>query len=274
MSINSGVCRIYTACHSVHLHYHCVSIHPPSFLGDVLGGRDQGCLVMHLETEMDWTQRCTWRLWLDDFGDAIGDRDRVNSEMHLEAGIERVGRYTWRSQLIKIGGVLWGDWYGGNWSKGGWSGGNSCEGGQSGGSQSGGSESAASRLSGMLDGSWDSIHWFTSKCANVENGVQHGPLRAERLAGSRKQAIVEWCSTQCMQYSVYAVLGVCSTRCMQYSVYALLGVCCTQCMQYSVYVVFSVCSTWCMQYLVYAVLSVNSWSWYGEMEKDDFTVCS
>ena len=34
-----------------------------------------------------------------------------------------------------------------------------------------------------------------------------------------------------------------------------------------------VCSTQCMLYLVYAVLSVNSWSWHGEIERDDLTLC-
>jgi len=41
-------------------------------------------------------------------------------------------------------------------------------------------------------------------------------------------------------------------------VYAVLGVCCTRCMLYS----------------VYAVLGVNSWSWHGEIERDDLTLCS
>jgi hypothetical protein len=61
-----------------------------------------------------------------------------------------------------------------------------------------------------------------------------------------------------MLYSVYAVLGVCCSRCMLYSVYDVLGVCCTR----------------CMLYLMYAVLDVNSRSWHGEIEMDDFTLCS
>jgi len=88
-------------------------------------------------------------------------------------------------------------------------------------------------------------------------------------------AVLSECCTLCMLYSVHAVLGVCCTRCMLYSVYAVLGVCCTRSMLYSVYA-----STWCMLvlgvclYLVYAVLSVNSWSWHGEIERDDLTLCS
>jgi len=58
------------------------------------------------------------------------------------------------------------------------------------------------------------------------------------------------------------ILGGCCTQCMLYSVYAVLGVCCTRCVLYSVYVVLGVC---------YTVLGVNSWSWHGEIERDDLT---
>jgi len=109
----------------------------------------------------------------------------------------------------------------------------------------------------MCNGSLDSIHWSTRNCGNVENSVQHGTLGAERLAGSRRQSILGWCGMQWMHYSVYTRLGVCSTRCMLNSVYSVLGVCYTRCMLYS----------------VYAVLGVNSWSWHGEMERDDLTSC-
>jgi len=145
----------------------------------------------------------------------------------MEAVIEQVWRCTWRPWSSKIEGVLGG--------------------GQSGGGSSG----------GRHDGSWDSIQWLTCHCANVENGVQHGVPRDERLAGSGRQSILE-CSTRCVMYSVNAVLGVCCTRCMLYSVYAVLGVCCT----------------WCMLYLVYSVLGVDSWSWNGGIESDDSTSCS
>jgi hypothetical protein len=43
---------------------------------------------MHLETEIQLTERYTWRPGSSEFGDAFGDRDRVISEMHLEAEIE------------------------------------------------------------------------------------------------------------------------------------------------------------------------------------------
>jgi len=74
-------------------------------------------------------------------------------------------------------------------------------------------------------------------------------------------------------YSVYAVLGVCCTQYMLYSVYAVLGVCCTWCMLYSVYAIRVVCYTRCMLYLLYAILGVKSWSWHGETERDDSTLC-
>jgi len=61
---------------------------------------------------------------------------------------------------------------------------------------------------------------------------------------------------------------------MLYLVYAVLGVCCTRCMLYLVYAVLGVCCTWCMLDSVNAALSVNSWSWHGEIERDDLTLCS
>jgi len=41
-----------------------------------------------------------------------------------------------------------------------------------------------------------------------------------------------------------------------------------------VYAVFCVCCILCMLYSVYAVHSVNSGSYHGEIERDDFTLCS
>jgi len=34
------------------------------------------------------------------------------------------------------------------------------------------------------------MHWLTHNCGNVENSVQHGLPRDERLAGSRRQSIL------------------------------------------------------------------------------------
>ena len=143
MSIYPGVSRIYTPRRSFHLRYPCISIHPPSFLNDVLGGRDQASSEMHLEariewtqrytprpwasefgdahwgrdpaslemqleTDIEWTQRCTWRPWSSEFGDALRGRDRVNSEMHLEAVIEQVWRCTGRPWSSECGDAHWG----------------------------------------------------------------------------------------------------------------------------------------------------------------------
>jgi len=199
-----------------------------SELIDALGGQDRASLKMHLKTkrlselrdalgghnwvrlEMDLEAMIVWtrRPWLSEFGDAIGGQDQVNSGMHLEAVIDHVGRYIWRPWSIKIGGLLGGGWSGGNWSEGSQSGGSQSGGSQSGGSQSGGSESGVGRSGGRYDGCCDSIHWLTRICGNEENWVQQGPLKAERLAGSGRQLILGWCSTRCMQYSVYALLGV------------------------------------------------------------------
>jgi len=55
----------------------------------------------------------------------------------------------------------------------------------------------------------------------------------------------------------------------------ILGGCCsTRCILYSVSVVLSVSCNRCMLYSVYAVLSVNLWSWHGEIQRGDSTLCS
>ena len=59
-----GVCQIYTPSHSVHLHYPCISVQPPSLLEDVHGGSYRACLEMHLETER-----------LSELRDALGGSD-------------------------------------------------------------------------------------------------------------------------------------------------------------------------------------------------------
>jgi len=83
-------------------HSTCISVHPPSLLKYILGGRDRASLEMHLEAEIERTERCTWRPWSSEFGDALGGRDRVNWELHLEAVIERVLRCTWRPRSSEL----------------------------------------------------------------------------------------------------------------------------------------------------------------------------
>jgi len=127
MFIYSGVCRIYTPRHSVHLRYTFISVQPPSLLEDVLdraclrgtwrrrsselrdslGRRDWGYALgdwdrvkseMHLEAVIERVRICTWRLRLSEFGDALGGHDRAN----LQAVIERLWRYTWRPWLSEF----------------------------------------------------------------------------------------------------------------------------------------------------------------------------
>jgi len=176
---------------------------------DALGGHDWASLDMHLETEIEWTQRCTWRPGWSELGDAHGGHDVAN----LQAVIERVWRYTWRPWSSEFGDALGGpeivnseDALGGHdrgsldmhsedvskrvwrctcrlWSSG--------IGGVLGGS----------RFGGRRDGSWDSIHCLTCNCGNVESWVQHPP-RDGKLAGSVRLLILGWCCTWCMLYSV------------------------------------------------------------------------
>jgi len=84
MSIYPRVSRICTPRRSVHLRYPCISVHPPSLINDVLGGRDRASWDIHLVAEIEWTQWYTPRLWSSEFGLALGGRDRVNSVMHSE----------------------------------------------------------------------------------------------------------------------------------------------------------------------------------------------
>ena len=146
--------------------------------------RELGCcncarLKIHLEAVIEQVWRCTWRprRW------ELGGHDCASLEIQLEAVIERVWRCTWRPWSSEIGGVL------------------------------GGGQSGHGSLVGRRNRSRNSIHWLPCILGNVENWVWHGLPRDERLAGGRRQSILGWCSTQCMQYSVYAELSVCCTRC-------------------------------------------------------------
>jgi len=53
---------------------------------------------MHLETEIESTQRCTWRPESSELGDALGGHDCAN----WQAVVERVWRYTWRPRSSEI----------------------------------------------------------------------------------------------------------------------------------------------------------------------------
>jgi len=150
--------------------------------GDTLGGCDRASLEMHFEAVIVRDRRCTWRPWSCE----LGGCNRPSIEIHLVAVIEPVWRCTWRPWWSEIGGVL------------------------------GGGLSEGSSLGGRRDGSWDSIHWLTCHCGNIEHWVQHGLLRDERLAGNVRQSILGWC-----KYKVHAVLSECCTMCKLYSVLTL-----------------------------------------------------
>jgi len=203
MTMYSKVCRIYTPYHSVHLRYRCIFVHPVLLLDDVLEGHERGCLGMHLRTEIEWDQRCTWRARSSKCGDALAD-----------TVIKWTQRCTWMPWLNKIGGVAGGSWSGCDGSEGGQSGGSHSGGGESGGSESGGSWSGS-----MCDGSWESIHWLTRNCWNVENWVT--TRSAESWETNWEQETVD---RGMMHYAVYAVPGVLSAQCILYSEYAVFGI--------------------------------------------------
>jgi len=140
--------------------------------------RDQVNLEMHSEGVIKQVWRCTWRSWSSGFGDTLVGCDRVSVEMHLEVVIKRVWRCTWRPWSSEIGGVL------------------------------GDGQSESGSAGGRRDLSGNCIHHLTSNWGNVEHWVQHGLPWNERLTARGWQSMVGWCSTRCMQYSVYAALGV------------------------------------------------------------------
>jgi len=127
MSIYPGVPRICTPRRSVHLRYPCISVHPPSLINDLLGGRDWASWVMHMEAVIERVWRCTCRLWSSEIGGVLG----------------------------------------------------------------------SGRFGGRRDGTWDSIHWLTCNCGNVESWVQQHPPRDGKLAGSGRLSILWWCCPLC-----------------------------------------------------------------------------
>jgi len=87
--------------------YNCrrsLKIYLIELVWDALGDGDRVNSEMHLETEIEWTQRSTWRPGSSEFGDALGGHDRAN----LQAVIERVWRYTWRPWSSEFGDTLCG----------------------------------------------------------------------------------------------------------------------------------------------------------------------
>jgi len=102
---------IATYLHTVYLDWpHAVIVNNLRFawrwrlseLRNTLRGRDLASLEMQLETEIEWTQRCTGRPWSIEIGDAPGGHDRANVEMHFEAVIEWVWRCNWRRRFREL----------------------------------------------------------------------------------------------------------------------------------------------------------------------------
>ena len=118
--------------------------------------------------------------------------------------------------------------------------------------------------------SWKEAH----QEQKLHSGVDSSSWEWREDKPSWVEAVLGVCCTRCILYLVYGVLGVCCTWCMLYLVYTAFGVGCTQCTLYVVYTVLGVHCTCSMLYSVYAVLSVNSWSWHGEIERNNLTLCS
>jgi len=137
-------------------------------------------LTMYWEAVLKRVWRYTWMPRSSELRDALGGGDRASVEMHWEAVIEWGWRCNMRPRLSGLRDALGGcDWASGI----GW-------------------------LGGRHDGSWDSIHWLTCNCGNVESWVQQHLPRDGKLAwsgdpaGIGRLSIVGWCCTWCLLYSV------------------------------------------------------------------------
>jgi len=148
-----------------------------SELRDTLSGRDRASLELQLETEIEWTQSCTGRLWSSGYGHALGGRDRGNSEMHSElwsneyrdalaAGYDR-GRLEEYMEAVDLEAV-----------------------------------------DGRRASCWDSIdRLVNSKPWECDEATV--PLKL--LWNRENEGTTD--NLGCMLYSVYAALGVCCTQC-------------------------------------------------------------
>jgi len=141
---------------------------------------------MHLETEIEWTQRCTWRPGSSEFGDALGGHDCAN----LQAVIRRVWKYTWRPWSGDFEDAL------------------------------GGRDRASLEMHLEAKIKWTQKMHLEA----VIHRVWRCTLRlwpsefGDALAGYNRARLEEYLEVvdlegRCMLYSVYAVLGVCCTQC-------------------------------------------------------------
>jgi len=151
-----------------------------SEVGDIVWGRDRASLEMQLETEIEWTQRCTGRPWSSKFRHALGRRAWVNSEMHSElwqsefrdalaAGYDR-GRLEEYMEVVDLEAV-----------------------------------------DGRRARCWDSIHRLLNSTPWEWALMKAWEWRDDRQ--SLVYAVLGVCCTQLMPHSGYAALGVCCTRC-------------------------------------------------------------
>jgi len=198
---------------------------------------------IHSEAMIERVWRCNWRSRSSDIRDALGSHDWPSLEIHLEAEVEWTQRYTLRPWSREFGNALvagydraWLEEY---------------------------LEMVNLRVVDLevVDGRralcWDSIHrlvnstpwecdemilplkllwrtgWWPSNCVGRHAGSWscfHGSTRNRENEGTTD--------------NLRGIMGL---------VYAALGVCCTRCM---------------------LQLGVNSWSWHGEIQRVDLTLCS
>jgi len=140
-----------------------------SKFGDEIGGRNGA----KLQNVIEPVWRYTWRLWSSEYWDALQGRDRTSLEMNLdgrngsnlEAIIERVWSYASRLWLSELGHALGGC----AWTR---------------------LHEYLVVVDGRSTGWWVSIYWWPRNGGIVENWVQLGLRRDERLAGSGRKLVL------------------------------------------------------------------------------------
>jgi len=59
-----------------------------------------------METDLEQTEKCTWRQIWSELSDTLGHHHRANLWMHWYVGIEWAQRYTWRQWMRVLGDAL------------------------------------------------------------------------------------------------------------------------------------------------------------------------
>jgi len=57
---------------------------------------DRASMVINLDSEIEWIERCTWMPWSCKLRNVLGGCDQVSFETHLQSVIEQVEKSTWR----------------------------------------------------------------------------------------------------------------------------------------------------------------------------------